>query len=423
MHLSLLGLWLLSLPLFASGAVDLSNDREGASFYTSKSNQRAMERAVRKLSENEILNAFEETENDLRPNSLCSFRINESLNNKLKALSSNFDEFSGALFYLRSQNKFDDIVLKILLSAHETTSTKVPIKRADEKFRYPPRKIILAALPSISVFSTKYQKDTCFDDAYRNLLNDISKIEGVRPSYTQGLFLKALEDKKISRDVYVKLEQARLNNLEASSSKLKDYYKKLSSLRIQYPVRGEKSSFVTQQVDEMNMSHRQRLFESYTDLQIMIMGNVIKKLRARLESPKVEILIYDRAKVSETITLEPMERFRLAIKLLRKEMSYLALNTIFDGRTPSYMDLMVASYEIGIIPASEIEELTSIQDIWNPQKTFWEKAKVWVQTLSTVATIAIPPPYGFIPALGIVIIEATTEKSKNGNENDPTSLF
>ena len=84
---------------------------------------------------------------------------------------------------------------------------------------------------------------------------------------------------------------------------------------------------------------------------------------------------------------------------------------------------MVASYEIGIIPASELEAVASLEEIWNPKKSFWDKAGIWIKTLSSVATIVIPPPYGFIPALAIVVIEATAGKKKDPNTNDPSVLF
>ena len=153
----------------------------------------------------------------------------------------------------------------------------------------------------------------------------------------------------------------------------------------------------------------------------MLMGNVIKKLRARLEADKIEILVYSREQVDETITLEPMERFRFALKLLRKELQALSLNTYFDGRSPDYFDVMVASYEIGLIPASEVDSLAGLQDVWNPEKTLWDKALTWGRMFSSVATIAIPAPYGFIPALVIVVIEATT--AKDAKTDDVGVLF
>jgi hypothetical protein len=136
----------------------------------------------------------------------------------------------------------------------------------------------------------------------------------------------------------------------------------------------------------------------------------------------VTIQIEEDNEEVEVITLEPMERFRLAIKLLRKEMALLSLNTYFNGRSPDYMDLITASYETSLIPASELKELGGLQEIWNPTKTFWEKASVWIRTFSSVATIALPQPYGFIPALVLVVIEATVGKGSD-NQPDDTVLF
>jgi hypothetical protein len=41
----------------------------------------------------------------------------------------------------------------------------------------------------------------------------------------------------------------------------------------------------------------------------------------------------------------------------------------------------------------------------------------------SVATIVTPPPYGFVPALALIVIEATAGKDGTANDLDPTSLF
>ena len=170
-------------------------------------------------------------------------------------------------------------------------------------------------------------------------------------------------------------------------------------------------NFYHLKIKKLKLSHRQKLFQNYSDIQIMLMGNMIKQLKADIVSPKMEILIYeDQDTVARVITLSPGQRFCSATNFLRSDMANLALNSYFNGRSPDYLDLITASYELGIIPASEVDTIAGIQDIWNPKKTFWDKAGVWVRTLSSVATIVIPPPYGFLPALGIVVIEATTKK-------------
>lgn len=425
MRFSLLVLWLIALPVIAAEPVSFTNDREGASFYDSSSDKRAISRALKQIDQTQISGAFDEVMRTQEENKLCSYDLNAALKNKLKEINPKFNEMEGAILYLRSENEIDDSVTKILLLANkvETTDLYLP-KKQEDLFLPTDKKVVEDSLASIASFEKK-NKNSCFDDGYRSLYGDILKTDKSLKSYhIEALLVEAYKQKKIDINLYMRLERARTNELELSSFTLKMYYKKIKSLRIQFPLRdpNEKSNFVTGKVDKLKVSHRQKLLEGYSDIQIMLMANVIKKLRTRLDSPKAEILIYDRQNGVETIELEPMERFRLAIKLLRKEMSLLALNTYFQGRTPDYLDLMTASYEVGIIPASELEEVAGLQEIWNPKKTFWEKAQVWIRTLSSVATIAIPPPYGFIPALALVVIEMTAGK-KNDKTDDPTVLF
>jgi hypothetical protein len=422
MQFAFLGLWLLAFSAVAAGPVKLTNDREGKSFYSSSSDKRAVARALKQIDSTQMIGAFDDVLRDADENKICSFDINFELEKKLKKVNKKFDEMEGAILYLRSQNEFDDTVTKILLTANKVTTTDITLPK--EELDYPDKKVIAPSLELIKGFLKK-SKGQCFDDAFKTLFTDILKNDKEMTSENvEALLYMAKTKKIISTDLYLKLEQSRDNELEKFGLSLKAYLKKIKSLRLQYPLRDatEKSDFVTEKIDSTTFTRRQRLLEAYTDLQIVMMANIIKKLRTRIEAKKVEILIYDRSNSIETITLEPMERFRLAIKLLRKEMSLLALNTYFNGRSPDYIDLMTASYEVGIIPASELDEVSGLQDVWNPQKTFWEKAEIWVRTLSSVATIAIPPPYGFLPALGIVVIEMTVD-TNDKNKDDPTVLF
>lgn len=422
MRMPLLILSLLALPALAAEPINLRNDREGKTFYSRSSDKRAMDRAIKQVYGAEITTSFEEIMGKMEENKLCSFDINYSLQKKLKGYNKKFNEMEGVILYLRSQNEIDDAVTRILLNANTVVTTDVQLPK--DKLYYPDQKLIPPSMEVIKNFEKK-AKNLCFDDAYKTLFNDLVKLDKKMDSdNVEALFVEAYNRKLISFDLYLKLEQSRANQLESANLSLKSYYKKIRSLRLQYPLRdsSEQSDFVTEKLDKANISRRQRLLESYSDLQIVMMANVVKKLRTRLEAPKAEILIYDRSNSVETITLDPMERFRLAIKLLRKEMALLALNTYFDGRSPDYMDLMTSAYEVGVIPASELKEVAGLQDVWNPEKTFWEKADVWIRTLSSVATIALPPPYGFVPALAVVVIEMTAGKDKN-KKDDPTVLF
>lgn len=427
MRFALIGLLFIAFPLFAQETVSFQNDREGESYYAdSWFTKRAVRRAVKSINGDDLLHSFQETLSEINENKICAFDITRDYKERLKKLNYKFKEIPGALHYLRSQNELDDVSLKILLNAHEITDKNpYPSRNQDyhESRRYLPHgKKLDEMLEVISTFESKYLSRNCYDDAYRLFYGELSKIENLHARELEALYLEAYDRGIIDLEIWKNLERARSFDVERNALGLKDYYKKRKSLRTQYPLRDpeERSRFSTREAHKN--SRRQHLLENYTDLQIIMMGNVIKKLRSRLEADKIEILVYDREQIQEVIPLEPMERFRFAIKLLRKEMALLTINTYFAGRSPSYVDLMTAAYETGIIPAVELEDIAGLEDIWNPKKSFWEKAGIWVRTFSSVATVVIPPPYGFIPALALVVIEATTGQNDTNN-NDDTSLF
>ncbi len=422
-----LGLFFLTLQAMAGDAISFRNDREGESFYNSNSHKNSISRALKEIDPTQIIGAFDATLSEFDETKLCTFDINESLETKLKAINPGFSEMEGAILYLRTQDELDDSVTKLLLTANKVIKTELLLPKKKEELFYPSdRKFFAKGLTLIGDFEKKLNKNTCIDDSYRSLYGDLLKAnKGMQSSDLEAMLVEAVKKKTLSVKMYMFLEKARNNELEKEGFTLKGYYKKIKSLRLQYPLRdpNERSQFITQKAEKLKVSLRQKLYESYSDLQIILMANLVKSLRTRLESPKAEILIYDRNYTPETITLEPMERFGLAIKLLRKEMSHLALNTYFEGRSPSYMDILVAAYETGLIPASELEEVSGLQEIWNPKKTFWEKASIWVRTVGSVATIALPPPYGFIPTLALVVIEMTAGQNKTNSTDNSTDLF
>lgn len=422
---------LLSLIMLASTAhaqeetLTFKNVREGESYYSKFIHDYAVKKTLKKATREELVDVYQQALKKQDAKNLCAYDFNKDLKDGLDSRSLKVD-LEGFIYIIRQENEIDDVVAKILLTAH-TVQTTQPIDKKEEDI-IPPTddEKNKASLELIASFEKRFAKGNCLDEAYRNFHSELMKNDKKLKSYSlEALNRKALQEKRISEELYLTLEQARLNELELGSLSLASYMQKIKTLRIQYPLRDvtEKSDFTSIKVKKMKSSRRQKLFENYSDLQIIMMGNVIKKLRSRLEYDKVEISGFKEGELQETIPLDAMERFRFAIKALRKEMSLLSLNTYFNGRSPDYMDLMIASYEIGIIPATELDTVASLEEIWNPKKTFWDKAGIWIKTFATVATIAIPPPYGFIPALVIVVIEATVGKKKDTNANDPSVLF
>ncbi len=424
MRLPLIGLLLFSQLSFAQEAatVSLKNDREGKSFFE---NPAKVSRALRDFKGEELLEIYQNSIKGVEGSKLCAFDVNKSMSDALLKKSRRFDAYEGVLLYLRSKDQFDDVVVKILLDARKVSTTTIDLPKSEDQLRKPSDKVKLAEMvKTVGTFKERFLKNACYDDAYRNLLGEIRKVGDVTDVELEGLFVEAAKKKVINTETYLLLERARLNEISTNGLTLKSYYQKMTSLRLHKPLRDatERSDFITEKALKTKVSHRIQLYANYSDLQIMLMADVVKRLRTRLEAKKVTISIFGEDEEVEIITLEPMERFRLAIKLLRKDMALLATNTYFNGRTPGYMDLISASYETSLIPATELKELGGLEEIWNPAKTFWEKASVWIRTFSSVATVAIPAPYGFIPALVLVVIEATVGKGAD-TQPDNTVLF
>lgn len=417
---------LLTLPLYAE-TVSFQNDREGASYYSGKSTTKEINKVLRELDGEEIKQVYRSALNTFNDSNICSYDLNRLMNQQFSARRNGFREFEGAIHYLRAQNEIDDVVVKILVDAHKTATLKLDLPKDRRDLRIPrDRKAVDEMVKVIGSFDSRFEKNSCFDDAYRSLYSELRKTDKYMDSRDlEALLVEAYERKLINSGTYVALERARENELESTWITLKTYHQKKKSLRANKPLRDplEKSEFVTDRYPKMNVSRRMRLMENYTDLQIMLMAEVVKKLRMRVEADRAEILIYRKDELQDQIVLEPMERFRLAVKLLRKEMALLGLNHYFNGRVPDYMDLITASYEVSAIPATELSELGSLEEIWNPKKTFWQKAQSWVRGVGSLGTILLPPPFGFIPSLAIVVIEMTTKKEDNNNGEDPTSLF
>src|SRR5690606_24822977 len=102
------------------------------------------------------------------------FTVNELLLKKFKQENSRFKEFEGAIYYLREQNEFDDVVARILLDTYEVSSTKVFLNSTDENSFLPARDKVKPLLSLIGSFKQKFlQSSGCLDEAYKRFYADV----------------------------------------------------------------------------------------------------------------------------------------------------------------------------------------------------------------------------------------------------------
>lgn len=417
MRLIALSAWLIA-TLTSVSAHPLLNDREGSSYVLGARVERELEQLG--LERIELEPMFKEVIEGIKGEA-CAFTLNNALAEKIAeypVLNGDRELFLKAI---RHAGLIDDVVLRLLLQAHNVQKD-VKASAADELAL--PEGDVAPDLKPLREFSVKRARGKCLHENTRELLAAYRQQDiKFTPKDLRKKIDVGLRARLLSARAHSEIKEALWDDLPNWNLTLAEYVQKRNFLRTQFPLpdASERSEFVTERAGKDKLSHRQRLYLGYTPLQITLMGDVVRKLKERLESPRIEILVYDLSdEVREVITLEPMERFRFAIRILRKEMKLLSINNYFAGRQPSYTDLMAAAYERGVVTALELDEVARLEEVWNPTRTFWDKAAVWVRMFGGVLAVVIPPPYGFLPSLAIVAIEAANQDAAN---DDQDSLF
>ncbi len=412
-----LGLWFVA-TLSAANAHPLLNDREATSYVLGSRTERELDNLG--ATKDAFEPVYKEVLEGLKGEA-CAFTLNNAWTAKMVEFPQFRNDRELFIKALRQSGLIDDMVLRLMLQAHYVQKD-INTKLSDE-LQMPTGEVPVDMRP-MKEFSQKRARGKCLHETVRELLSAYRQGDkNFTPKMLRAKINVALKQKYLTARAHEEIVEALFDDMPSWNVSLADYVQKRNFLRTQFPLPDatERSEFVTDRAGKEKVSHRQKLYLTYTPIQITLMGDVIKKLKERLESPRIEILVYDLdEEVRETLTLDPMERFRFAIRILRKEMKLLSTNTYFAGRRPSYTDLMTSAYERGLVTAMELDEVAKLEEIWNPTKTFWEKASTWVRMFGSVLAVVIPPPYGFIPSLAIVGIEAVT---KQPAQDDQDSLF
>jgi hypothetical protein len=351
----------------------------------------------------------------------CSFNVVKNWTEKVESYPALRGNKELLLHATRYFGLVDDVTHRTLLQAYWVM--KDVNMRASDELKLPEGEID-PTLKAFKDFSQKRSRGRCLHENFLELMSSYRQqdknftVKKLRPLINQ-----AEKNSLITARAKSELLEAIKDGIQNWEYSLAEYFQKKDFLRTQFPNTRpeERSEFVTERAGKLKISHRQKLYTYYSPFQIALMGDIIRKLKTRLESPRIDILIFDNEEeVIESFSLDPMERFRFAIRILRKEMKLLATSTYFTGRQPSYTDLMAAAFETGVVTGIELDEVANLEEIWNPKKTFWDKASVWVRLFGGVLTVVVPPPFGFLPALTIVAIEIFT---KDGQTDDQHSLF
>lgn len=308
-----------------------------------------------------------------------------------------------AILAMRSKDWIDDMTVSLLLR----------VLKLEPSSSIPSIKGQLSTIQEDIAMSI-YQKwnqllkapQSCQEDVYRSMVSDLQKEDAGLVKNLKYLTHLAYEKNILSKNTYKQFEILRQQKVHLWPTNLRQYGETLNALSKHFPNRAKESSkIVTQVLSRQKLSLRQNLFVKYDSTQIMLLSHFIKDLKARLDSKDIVINISYENRDTEIISLSPMEKFRFLLKLLRRELAVLNNGSLLNFQSATYPDLIAASYEVGIISSFEIEQLLLLEEIWNPKKTPKEKIFYWIKTFGSSASVLLPPPFGFVSVMALMIID------------------
>lgn len=344
----------------------------------------------------------------------CATKVVSAIQKEL-SLSSE-DETELAILGLRLDDSIDDIAAGILIKAADSNFLSHPIAKNDLTAEEETK--------ALDIYKTKIadlqNKTLCSEDTYRALVGKLNEGSYKFIKNLKHLNKLALDKKIIKENDFKTLERMRAKKVHEWPITLSSYRSTLDTVAKNFPTRKKESAKLVTEAGRFKnkTSLRQGLYEKFNATQIILLANVVKSLKKRLEAKDIMIHINYVDQESEIISLSPMEKFRFILKLLRKELALINNSTIINGRQATFLDIITAAYEVGYISADEIDQFAALEEIWNPKKTTKEKVMVWVKLFGGVASVLLPPPFGFLSVMAIMLIDQQVSEAPVNPDSD-----
>lgn len=326
-------------------------------------------------------------------------------------------ELRNLLVLLREENQIDDILMNIILTSDELRDD---ISSAGKWVRpKTPRSIVVPAdidLKKYFGYVTPWPDEVtgCSIGRYFRMAEMLTYKNTIeRNNLMWKLALVGLRDGYIDTLTFHKLEALRLNKAADWNhyaynylSMVKDAKDKMAKKREEISTDSFSSKYVSR---KEKLTQRGRLYKVYSPTQVMIMSGVIERLARRMDARRVELIFqYGEVDATETqiYVLSPMEQYRVAIKMMKKEMGELMRGDLFKGTGISYEDIIAASFETGLIKSSELDQILKFEQFWNPgeQSRFRTYAN-FAFSIAGTASFYLPPPWNIVGALALMFTQ------------------
>lgn len=374
------------------------------------------------------LKALSETLNKMQQSeSTCEIGLARELkSNADRFLVTQSDEdFFLFLKMLRVESLIDDIFYKILFeSASLYTSFE-----SDSENSAPARPWNLNTRHNAGMDLKKYFKPMQgWPDEVRNCSVDIFfemvaslrwKSSKERDSQLIRLHYLGLLDGHINLTTFNRLEILRKKQAldwPVYFKRYRDIIQNAKDKLAKIPEAKPENEFSVKYVSRKNkITNRTYLYQNYNSTQVMMLSEVIEKVARRIDATQAYLRwqYSDDPEDHEIYVLSPMEQYRAAINMLRKDIAELSRSRSFSRNSLQYEHLIAAAYEAGFIKSSELDEIVKFEDLWNPKIPNWKRYAGFAFNLVGSAAFYLPPPFNLLGAIGLVLVESRVMNKDN----------
>lgn len=328
------------------------------------------------------------------------------------------------IVYLRDSNLIDDILYKILIDSTVVAQDFISEAniRPSKPFNVVTRQNSNLDIAKLYAPFKSWPDDIrrCSLDAYFNLSHEITWKNGKdRDSQLQKLNYLAYKNEIIDLPTYNKLEVLRERKVLEWNIYFKRYADVVNNAKdklTKNPELAGTHDFTVEYVSRKEkLTNRGNLYRLYSSTQIMMLAQIIEKTAKRMDSKQVSLnwqYTDDPESETEVYIFSPIEQYRAAIKMLRKDMEEVMRSEAFKNTAFEYENLISAAYETGFIKSEELDYVLKFEDLWNPKAPKWKTYANFAFSLAGTASFYLPPPWNILGAIGLVLTQSNLIKTQ-----------
>lgn len=341
-------------------------------------------------------------------------------------------DFDGYVTYLRQENVIDDLLYMNMISSQDL-SNEMAKDAYHSHPRIPPFNRYTDDTKDVDLkkiysnFSTwPDEKTGCSLGLYKDLsLNLHWKDKKDRDQLLRKLNYMAYDNEVISLETYNKLEVMRQKKAIDWPVHIRNYIGIVTKAKDKLSPTGQPefdpSTYSTKYADrKAKLTQRARLYRNFDSTQVIMLSDIILKTSKRMDSKNVYLEFqYEEGPDSEieTYVLSPMERYRVSIKMLRKDLGEIMRSDLFINTAVNYEDLVTAAYETGLLKSEELELILKFEEFWNPKDPKWKAYAGFAFSILGTATFYLPPPWNIVGAIALIVTQ--TQLNKGQDKPDP----